>query len=116
MGIDATIPDNVPRERFHRITYAYADEVQLGDFLGPASGAGRPIQEIAIDALADEIKALIKETPLYFAELCEKFVGYGFQSVNRALGELHEAGVLWQDAEGRHCLKGSKFAAVPPKR
>lgn len=116
MGIDATIPDNVPRERFHRITYAYADEVKLDDFIGPANGAGKAIQDIGVDALAEEIKALVTETPLYFAELCEKFVAYGFQSVNRALGKLHEDGVLWQDAEGRHCLKGSKFAAVPPKR
>ena len=51
MGIDATIPDNVPRERFHRISYAYADEVKLEDFVGPVNGKAKPSQEIAIDAL-----------------------------------------------------------------
>lgn len=116
MGIDATIPDNVPRERFHRIAYAYADEVKLEDFVGPANGRAKPAAPIETRDLAEEIKAQISETPLYFAELCEKFVAYGFQAVTRALGQLHEDGILWQDAEGRFCLKGSDFAAVPPKR
>ena len=42
-------------------------------------------------------------------------MGGGVSSaVARALGKLHEDGVLWQDAEGRHCLKDSRFAARPP--
>ena len=41
MGIDATISDDVPRARFHRIAYAYADSVRLEDYLGPANGARR---------------------------------------------------------------------------
>ena len=90
--------------------------MKLEDFIGPANGAAKPSQEIATDTLAAEIQTTVTETPLYFAELCEKFVAYGFQAVTRALGKLHEDGVLWQDAEGRHCLKGSKFAAIPPKR
>ena len=116
MGIDATIPDNVPRERFHRIAYAYASEVRLEDFTGPADGAAKAAMPVETPALAEEIQAHIAETPLYFAELCERFVAYGFQAVTRAVGHLHEDGILWQDAEGRFCLKGSKFAAEPPKR
>ena len=34
MGIDATISDNLPRERFERISYAYADKVNIEDMLG----------------------------------------------------------------------------------
>ena len=116
MGIDATIPDNVPRERFHRIAYAYADEVKLEDFMGPANGAAESFSKIASEDLAEKILLLITEQPLYFAEICEKFVPHGFQAVTQALGVLHERGTLWQDAEGRFCLKDSQFAAVPPKR
>ena len=116
MGIDATIPDNVPRERFHRIAYAYADEVKLEDFMGPANGAAESFSTIAPEELAEKILLLITEQPLYFAEICEKFVPHGFQAVTQALGVLHERGTLWQDAEGRFCLKDSQFAAVPPKR
>jgi 2,5-furandicarboxylate decarboxylase 1 len=117
MGIDATISDDVPRERFHRIAYAYADQVRLEDYLGPANGAA-PKDDAAPDiaALAKHIRAVIEAEPRYFAELAEQFAGDGFQAVARALGELHEAEVLWQDAEGRYCLAGSEFAAAPPKR
>ena len=116
MGIDATIPDNVPRERFHRISYAYADDARLEDFLGPADGAGPSFADVAPEALATEIRDVIAERPLYFAELCENFAARGFQAVTRALGILHADGTLWQDAEGRFCLRDSEFAARPPER
>ena len=118
MGIDATIPDNVPRERYQRIAYAYADQVKLADVLGAAPAPEKqpaariPASEVA--ALAGEIRALIATEPAYFAELAERFEGRGFQAVTRALGELHAAGELWQDPLGRFCLKGSEFAAVTP--
>ena len=115
MGIDATIADDVPRQRFQRIAYAYADHVRIEDYVGAASGAAAEPQ-ITIDAadLGARIMADIETAPAYFAELAERYAAHGFQAVARALGELHAADVLWQDFEGRHCLKGSKFAAVPP--
>jgi len=116
MGIDATIPNDVPRERFERIAYAYADEVRLDDFLG--DGVKKtPAPAIADDrvaALAVRLRAAIEERPLYFAELAERFADDGFQATARALGTLHDEGVLWQDKIGKFCLKGSKFAAEPP--
>ena len=114
MGIDATIADDVPRARFHRIAYAYADSVKLEDYLGPANGAKAAAGEADIDALAERIRADIEQAPAYFAELAERYAGEGFQAVARALGVLHEANILWQDAEGRHCLRDSRFAAQPP--
>jgi 2,5-furandicarboxylate decarboxylase 1 len=115
MGIDATIGNDVPRERFHRIAYAYAEKAKLADFIGPANGARRPQAKPADPAaLAQAIRALIDKEPKYFAELAERFDKEGFQAVSRALGELHKAGVLWQDAVGRFCLAGSTFAAKPP--
>ena len=59
---------------------------------------------------------VIAAEPLYFAELAERYAGEGVQAGARALGELHAAEILWQDAEGRYCLVGSAFAATPPKR
>ena len=116
MGIDATIADDVPRARFHRIAYAYADQVRLDDYLSVADGAGAPAPE-AIDPadLAARIEADIAAAPAYFAELAERYARHGFQTVARALGELHAADVLWQDAEGRYCLRESAFAAQPPR-
>lgn len=116
MGLDATIAEDVPRERFHRISYAYANQVQLADYLGAGDGAARPAAQAAdLDALTEKIRAIIEAEPKYFAELAETFEADGFQAVARALGELHAADVLWQDSVGRFCLKGSSFAASPPQ-
>jgi 2,5-furandicarboxylate decarboxylase 1 len=117
MGIDATISDELPRERFERITYAYADEVNLEDMLGdaPPKVAAAEISEEQILVLADKIRAAIKEQPLYFAELAEQFSSDGFQSVARALGRIHKAEELWQDKVGKFCLANSEFAANPPQ-
>ena len=117
MGIDATISDDLPRERFERITYAYADKVKLEDMLGegPAKGPAPEVSDYEISRLAQKIREAISERPLYFAEIAELFSSDGFQAVARALGTIHEAEELWQDKVGRFCLVGSKFAAQPPK-
>ncbi len=127
MGIDATIPDDVPRERFQRMSYAYADRVTLAEVMGDASKArektgGRPKAKskaasdgAGIAALAARIREAIGAEPLYFAALAERFEAHGFQAVARAMGELHQAGELWQDPVGRYCLTGSDFAAARPK-
>jgi 2,5-furandicarboxylate decarboxylase 1 len=116
MGIDATIGDDVPRERFERIAYAYADRIRLDDVLGEG-GKKQPAAAISADAVAElssRVRAAIEQEPLYFAALAEKFSAEGFQAVARALGSLHEKDELWQDPLGRFCLTGSDFAAVPP--
>ena len=33
LGIDATIPEGVPRRRYERLVYAYKDDVHLSDYL-----------------------------------------------------------------------------------
>lgn len=116
MGIDATIPEDVPRERFERISYAYADSLDLDDFLGdgPGKSPAAQVTDEAVKELAWEVRETIAAQPLYFAELAEKFADRGFQMLSRALGELHENDELWQNKLGRCCLKGSEFAAEPP--
>jgi 2,5-furandicarboxylate decarboxylase 1 len=114
-GIDATIPDDLPRERFERIEYAYADRLNLADFTGKPDeeeDAERP--EIDIADLAARIKTLLASEPIYVAALAELFEQEGFKALTRALGDLHAAGTLWQDPQGRLCLAGSAFAAEPP--
>ena len=126
MGIDATIPDDVPKERFQRMSYAYADQITLAEVMGDASdargktgGKAKTKSKTALDgagiaALAARIREVIGAEPLYFAELAGRFEAHGFQAVARAIGALHQAGELWQDPVGRYCLTGSDFAAQPP--
>ena len=42
VGIDATMPEGIPREYYERITYAYADRAKIDDYVnGKADAAGR---------------------------------------------------------------------------
>jgi len=115
VGIDATIPEGIPHERYDRISYAYADRAKIGDYLkGKADKPGEGGDEKKAAALAKKILALISDAPLYYTEIAERFSAYDFQLVTRAMGHLHATEKLWQDDRGRMCVRGSKFAAKPP--
>ncbi|HML14953.1 MAG TPA: hypothetical protein VK456_16735, partial [Xanthobacteraceae bacterium] len=115
VGIDATIPEGVPRERYERIAYAYAERARIDAYLaGKADQAGEAGDAIKIVALAQEILAAIGAVPLYYTDIAERFSAYDFQTVARALGHLHTSEKLWQDSRGRMCVRGSAFAAKPP--
>jgi 2,5-furandicarboxylate decarboxylase 1 len=118
VGIDATIPEGVPRERYKRIAYAYADRAKIDDYLhGKADqpSTGRNDEKTVTD-LAMKIHTLIDAEPKYYQEIAEYFSDYDFQVVARALGKLHSEEKLWQDARGRACARGSKFAAKAPAK
>ena len=115
IGIDATIPEGVPKERYERIAYAYADRAKIGDYVtGKADKPGRAADKAAAPELAQRILDLIDKEPLYYTEIAERFAEHGFQAVARALGHLHATEKLWQDPKGRMCVRGSRFAAKPP--
>jgi len=114
VGIDATIGEGIPLERFERISYAYADRAKIADYLGGkadpdvVAGAGKVAQA------AGKILEAIDKEPLYYQDIADRFSAYDFQTIARALGMLHEEQKLWQTAEGRMCVKGSRFAAKLP--
>ena len=114
MGIDATIPDDVPRMRFDRISYPFADEVRLADVLGDTPGLATDATEIEAAVLAPKIRAALQSGPLYFADIVEHFSNHNFKSVARALGSLHCVSEIWQDEDGRICLADSPLAARAP--
>lgn len=116
VGIDATIGEGIPKERYERIAYAYADTAKIDDYVGgKADPAGQAGDEAEIAALADKIAEMIGEKPVYYQAIAEAFAEYTFPVVARAIGHLHATERLWQDPRGRMCLRGSEFAAVPPK-
>jgi 2,5-furandicarboxylate decarboxylase 1 len=115
IGIDATIGEGIPKERYERIAYAYSDTAKIADYVkGKRDEAAKPGDERAAAALAEEILKTISAEPLYYTEIAERFAKHDFQTVARALGQLHTTERLWQDPEGRMCVRGSKFAARPP--
>ena len=117
VGIDATIPEGIPREYYERITYAYAETARIDDYVkGKKDAAGQSGDDKAIAALAKEILDVIAQAPLYYTDVAEKFSAFDFNTVARAIGHLHATEKLWQDPRGRLCVRGSEFAAKPPGR
>jgi hypothetical protein len=115
VGIDATIPEGIPREHYERITYAYADKARIEDYVkGKSDPSGTAGDEAAVKALAEQILAAIDAQPLYYTDIAERFASFDFRTVARAIGHLHATERLWQDPRGRMCVRGSKFAAKPP--
>jgi len=119
VGIDATIGEGIPRERFERIAYAYADRARIDDYVKgkadkPPQTAGH--DEKLIAKLADRILKLVEQEPKYYQNIAEHFGEHEFQAVARAMGRLHAEGKLWQDPRGRSCVRGSAFAARPPEK
>src|SRR5262249_57909845 len=56
VGVDATIPEGIPREYYERITYAYADRAQIADYTnGKSDEAGIARDHIEGAALANNI-------------------------------------------------------------
>src|SRR5581483_1198394 len=96
VGIDATIPEGIPREYYERITYAYADSARLDDYVnGKRDAQGEAGDEAEVASLAAEIVAEIGRQPLYYTDIAEKFARYNFQTIARALGHLHATEKLW---------------------
>ena len=119
VGIDATIGEGIPHERYERISYAYADTAKIEDYLAGKDDRVPSVVEAAADEvvqLAQKIYALIEQAPRYYSEIAAQFPDFDFQSIARAMGKLHADEKLWQDPRGRMCIRGSAFAARPPSR
>src|SRR5882724_5806710 len=89
VGIDATIGEGIPKERYERIAYAYADTAKIADYVkGKNDAAAKAGDERAVSALADDILKAIGDKPLYYTEIAERFAAHDFNTVARALGHL----------------------------
>jgi len=116
MGLDATIPHDLPKERFAGIKYVAHDKLNTAQYLADVGPAVDIEENCDAQDLAKEIHQLLESgEPLYYAEIVKKFWSLGLRSVASALGLLHESGQLWQDDNGRLCLRNSRYAAVPPQ-
>src|SRR5262249_17242812 len=117
VGVDATIPEGIPREYYERITYAYADRAKIADYInGKSDEAGLARDDLEGAPLAHQIFVAIGQEPLSYTDIAERVAAYDFRTVTRALGHLHATEKLWQDPRGRMCVRGSEFAAKPPRR
>ena len=105
MGIDATISENVDRNRYNRIAYFNQDMVHLKDYLGAASepaksgNNGNPVE--TVDAMVEKIAAALEKSNRFFAELLELFPKAEYRTIATAVGQLHQDGKIAKDGEGK---------------
>ena len=85
---------------------AYLGEAEAGEAVPEAAGdaAGASIGDAAA-----AIRELLADRSMYFSEIAESVPGVGFQFVARAMGELHAAGEIDQDAGGRYRLASERL-------
>ena len=108
MGIDATISENVARNRYNRIVYFNQGKVNLNDYLGAsaesakASPNGKPSE--TVDATAEKILAALGKSHQFFAGLLESFPKADYRTIATAVGKLHQEGKIVQDGEGKYQL------------
>jgi hypothetical protein len=110
MGIDATIPENIPAERYTRIVYFNQGKNDLKNYLGPVDEAKKPSTSSkpaeTVEVLAEKIVALIEKSHCFFADLLEKFPRVDYKTVASAVARLYEEGKIKQDKDGKFELKG----------
>jgi 2,5-furandicarboxylate decarboxylase 1 len=109
MGIDATIPENVPRARYQRIAYFNEGKVDLANYLGKTlrepAGAKAFSEDTRLPALAQQITDALAQEHRFFAEILDLFPDQAFGAVARSLALLKENGRITQDAIGKYQLK-----------
>ncbi len=108
MGIDATIPENVPAGRYKRIVYFNQGKAQLKGYLGPATERAKKTKEVkaetGLEELAEKILQALSKSHSFFAEILQRFPREDFGRIARAIGWLQQNGKISQDGEGRYQL------------
>jgi 2,5-furandicarboxylate decarboxylase 1 len=116
MGIDATIPENVPRNRYNRIVYFNQGKVKLKDYLGdgthPASASNNRKPRETVDAVAEKIRAALDKSHYFFSDLLALFPKSDYRTIAGAVGQLHQEGKIMQDGEGKYQIKEATDSRV----
>lgn len=108
MGIDATIPENVPRYRYNRIIYHNQGKAKLEDYLQAQASPpppGEAAEQESVDVLAERALAMLAEKRLTFSELLDAFEDKPFAAVMQLVGLLNRQKKITLDEEGKYVLK-----------
>jgi 2,5-furandicarboxylate decarboxylase 1 len=110
LGIDATMPEGIPRSRYERIRYPHLGEIGLEALSGQGPPLALGIEAPAptdATAVADEIVRYLQASqPAYYMEVLDHFADRPHRTVVQAMGLLDEQGRLRRDEQGRYLLAG----------
>jgi 2,5-furandicarboxylate decarboxylase 1 len=106
MGIDATIPEDVPKNRYNRIVYFNEGKARLKDYLGsvtePEKAPAGPAAAESVETMCEKIMAALRSSHRFFAELLALFPDAEYRNIAAAVGRLQHQGTIQQDAEGKY--------------
>jgi UbiD family decarboxylase len=109
MGIDATVPEDIPRSRYRRIVYVNQGKVRLEEYLGSGeSGQPRIVDEQTSDSLQRNEKSILQALQgggLFFADLLTALPDLSYRAVAASVGRLHEQDKIEQDGEGKYRIR-----------
>jgi 2,5-furandicarboxylate decarboxylase 1 len=110
MGIDATIPENIPRERYKRIVYYNQGKVQLKDYFDNAAPAQKQFNlgdhQTRAASVSEKILSALAGSHYFFAELMALFPDEEYRVIAEAVGRLQEKEKIVQDKDGKYQIKG----------
>jgi 2,5-furandicarboxylate decarboxylase 1 len=108
MGIDATIPEDVPRNRYNRIVYFNQGKVNLNDYINSAAESaeeppnGKPTE--TIETIVEKILVALGKSHYFFADLLRLFPKAEYRTIASAVGQLQHDGKIAHDGEGKYQL------------
>ncbi|HWH80203.1 MAG TPA: UbiD family decarboxylase domain-containing protein, partial [Candidatus Binatus sp.] len=109
MGIDATIPENIPAERYKRIVYFNQGKIKLSDYVGPVDLSAKPKIESktgeTLDSVSERIIATLGKSHCFFADLLDLLPKADYKTIASAVARLYEDGKIGQDTDGKFQLK-----------
>jgi 2,5-furandicarboxylate decarboxylase 1 len=109
MGIDATIPEDVPKIRYNRIVYFNQHKVKLADYLGdenkPPNRPARVMAAETTESMTEKILEALGQSHRFFPDLLAIFPQSEFKTVSETVGLLHQQGKIMQDNEGKYQIK-----------
>jgi 2,5-furandicarboxylate decarboxylase 1 len=109
MGIDATIPEDVPRIRYNRIAYFNQNKIKLADYLETVELPAKPARKVkaaeTVESMREKILESLAKSHRFFPDLLEVFPKEEFRTIAEAVGMLHQQGKIVQDKEGKYQLK-----------
>ncbi len=109
LGIDATMPEGIPRSRYERIEYPHLNRVTLEQLVAGVGAAlsGDEVEAVRdVDAVTREVERFFREQqPVHYFDVLTAFAHFPHRAVVQAMGRLDEAGRLCRDERGHYLLR-----------
>ena len=106
MGIAATIPEDIPRERYDRIRQPCLGDVPLADVLAGRYQDPAPASADDDGQLLGEVEQLLERSCVYYHDVLPHFADRPDRAVIGAIAQLSADGRLEWHAEGRYRVPG----------